>query len=215
MERGQDCGCIATRRIRGGDRSRRDRRDTRPQGIAKLRRGIAGSNILETPSCYVAAESCPDSSKGRGNFAKSRSPPSSRIREEEKKGGSRDLGTWTANLNEGGEWKGGFLVESISRWIRFPSFVIVASLTLASWDVGGRLDLHARGNNTIGAEERSEGCFVRIRASGMETETGRSQRTKERTRGKARAHDDLRDEKYECLSDFLSSCRLDSTKLSF
>lgn len=25
----------------------------------------------------------------------------------------------------------------------------------------------------------------------------------------------LRDEKYECLSDFLSSCRLDSTKLSF
>lgn len=127
--------------------------------------------------------------------------------------GSRDLGTWTANLNEGGEWKGGFLVESISRWIRFPSFVIVASLTLASWDVGGRLDLHARGNNT--AEERSEGCFVRIRASGMETETGRSQRAKERTRGKARAHDDLRDEKYECLSDFLSFCRLDSTKLSF
>lgn len=134
-------------------------------------------------------------SKGRGNFAKSRSPPSSRIREEEKKGGSRDLGTWTANLNEGGEWKGGFLVESISRWIRFPSFVIVASLTLASWDVGGRLDLHARGNNT--AEERSEGCFVRIRASGMETETGRFQRARERTRGKARAHDDLRDEKYE------------------
>lgn len=93
-------------------------------------------------------------SKGRGNFAKSRSPPSSRIREEEKKGGSRDLGTWTANLNEGGEWKGGFLVESISRWIRFPSFVIVASLTLASWDVGGRLDLHARGNNTIGRTKR-------------------------------------------------------------
>lgn len=106
-------------------------------------------------------------------------------------------------------------MESISRWIRFPSFVIVASLTLASWDVGGRLDLHARGNNTIGAEERSEGCFVRIRASGMETETGRFQRARERTRGKARAHDDLRDEKYECLNDFLSSCRLDSTKLSF
>lgn len=55
-------------------------------------------------------------------------------------------------------------MESISRWIRFPSFVIVASLTLASWDVGGRLDLHARGNNTIGAEERSEGSrsFVRF-----------------------------------------------------
>lgn len=54
-----------------------------------------------------------------------------------------------------------------------------------------------------------------FRASGMETETGRFQRARERTRGKARAHDDLRDEKYECLSDFLSSCRLDSTKLIF
>lgn len=168
----------------------------------KLRRATSRPNLVRIP---LSAR----------NFAKSRSPPSSRIREEEKKGGSRDLGTWTANLNEGGEWKGGFLVESISRWIRFPSFVIVASLTLASRDVGGRLDLHARGNNTIGAEERSEGCFVRIRASGIETETGRFQRARERTRGKARAHDDLRDEKYECLNDFLSSCRLDSTKLSF
>ena len=95
------------------------------------------------------------------------------IEKEKEKEEEEDRDTWTAgaNLNEGGEWEGGLLVESISRWIRvslvrhcreFNGLTLASSATMQE--------------ETIRSGRKNEARM----AFEFETEMGRSEEENER-----------------------------------